>query len=190
MRSVDALTALHERVSVPRLTGPAPTPEQQQALFRAALRAPDHAYLRPWRFLVIEGQGLEALGEVFGRAALADTPDLSADTLARYQGLPLRAPLMIVAISRHQDHPKVPPIEQDLACGAAVNNMLLAAHAMGLGAVWRTGALAYHPQVHAELGLASNEQILAFLYVGHPAGERKSVPALAVESYFSSWPAA
>ena len=110
--------------------------------------------------------------------------------LARYQGLPLRAPLMIVAISRHQDHPKVPAIEQDLACGAAVNNMLLAAHAMGLGAVWRTGALAYHPQVHAELGLASNEQILAFLYVGHPAGERKSVPALAVESYFSSWPAA
>lgn len=190
MRSVDALTALHERVSVPRLTGPAPTPEQQQALFRAALRAPDHAYLRPWRFLVIEGEGLEALGEVFGRAALADTPDLSADTLARYQGLPLRAPLMIVAISCHQDHPKVPAIEQDLACGAAVNNMLLAAHAMGLGAVWRTGALAYHPQVHAELDLASNEQILAFLYVGHPAGERKSVPALAVESYFSSWPAA
>ena len=93
--SVDALRALHQRVSVPRLIGPAPDPEQQQAMFDAALRAPDHAYLRPWRFLVMQDEGLEALGELFGKAALADTPDLSADTLARTQGLPLRAPLMI-----------------------------------------------------------------------------------------------
>jgi len=186
---VDALTLLHERVSVPRLVGPAPTAEQQQAMFLAALRAPDHAYLRPWRFLVIEGSGLDALGELFGRAALADTPDLSADTLARYQGLPLRAPLMIVAISRHQEHAKVPVIEQDLACGVAVGNMLLAAHAMGLGAVWRTGALAYHPVVRRGLALEENEHILAFLYVGHPAGERKAVPALDVDRFFTRWPA-
>ncbi|MEL0167563.1 MAG: nitroreductase family protein [Pseudomonadaceae bacterium] len=186
---MDALTMLHERVSVPRLVGPAPTAEQQQAMFRAALRAPDHAYLRPWRFMVIEGDGLDALGEVFGRAALADTPDLSADTLARYQGLPLRAPLMIIAISRHQEHAKVPVIEQDLACGVAVGNMLLAAHAMGLGAVWRTGALAYHPVVRKGLALADNEQILAFLYVGHPAGERKAVPELDIDQFFSRWPA-
>ncbi|MGI3130123.1 nitroreductase family protein [Halopseudomonas pachastrellae] len=186
---MDALTALHQRTSVTRLTGPAPSAAQQQVLFRAALRAPDHAYLRPWRFLAVEGAGLNALGEVFARAALADTPDLSADALARFQGLPLRAPLVIVAISCHQEHPKVPAIEQDLACGAAVNNMLLAAHAMGLGAVWRTGALAYHPLVHEELGLADNEQILAFLYVGQPVGEPKTPPELDVTRYFSAWPA-
>ena len=79
---MDALTLLHERVSVPRLVGPAPTAEQQQAMFLAALRAPDHAYLRPWRFLVIEGSGLDALGELFGRAALADEIADSAAFLA------------------------------------------------------------------------------------------------------------
>ena len=186
--SLDALSALHQRVSVPRLVGPAPGPEQQQALFDAALRAPDHAYLRPWRFLVMQDEGLEALGALFGKAALADTPDLSADTLSRTQGLPLRAPLLIVAISCHQEHPKVPAIEQDLACGAAVSNMLIAAHAMGLGAVWRTGALAYHPVVKQGLGLAENERIIAFLYVGHPAGERKQVPQLNSADFFQRWP--
>ena len=79
--------------------------------------------------------------------------------------------------------------EQDLACGVAVGNMLLAAHAMGLGAVWRTGALAYHPVVRRGLALEENEHILAFLYVGHPAGERKAVPALDVDRFFTRWPA-
>lgn len=185
---MDALQALHERVSVPRLIGPAPTAAQRDALFKAALRAPDHAYLRPWRFLVVEGEGLEHLGELFGRAALAQTQDLSPDTLARYQGLPLRAPLMIIAIGRHIEHPKVPSIEQEMSCAVAVGNMLVAAHAVGLGAVWRTGDLAYDPIVRQGLGLADNEIIAAFLYIGHPAGMRKTVPSLEVTDFFQNWP--
>lgn len=186
---MDALQALHERVSVPRLIGPAPGAAQREALFKAALRAPDHAYLRPWRFLIVEGDSLVRLGELFGRAAQAQTRDLPPDALARYQGLPLRAPLVIIAIGRHVDHPKVPYIEQDLSCGAAVGNMLVAAHAMGLGAVWRTGELAYDPIVREGLGLAENEQIAAFLYVGHPAGMPKSVPQLEVKDFFRDWSA-
>ncbi len=186
---MDALDALHQRVSVPRLVGPAPTAAQREAMYRAALRAPDHAYLRPWRFLVIEGEGLEALGELFGRAALVQANgDLSADVLARYQGLPLRAPLLIVAICSHSEHPKVPSIEQDMACAAAVSNMLVAAHAQGLGCVWRTGDLAYDPLVREGLGLGSHETIAAFLYVGHPAGELKRIPELDPQDFFTSWP--
>lgn len=186
---MDALDALHQRVSVPRLVGPAPTKEQREALFQAALRTPDHAYLRPWRFLLIEEAGLEALGELFGQAALAKVDgDLSADVLARYQGLPLRAPLIIVAICCHVSHPKVPTIEQDMSCAAAVSNMLIAAHALGLGAVWRTGELAYDPLVRSGLGLQEHESIAAFLYVGQPAGELKRVPALEPHDFFSVWP--
>lgn len=188
---MDALEALHQRVSVPRLVGPAPSAEQREAMYRAALRAPDHAYLRPWRFLVVEDDGLMALGELFGRAALAKAGgDLSEDVLARYQGLPLRAPLLIVAICSHSEHPKVPRIEQDMACAAAVSNMLVAAHAQGLGCVWRTGDLAYDPIVMQGLGLASNETIAAFLYVGHPAGELKRVPELNPQDFFTTWPPA
>jgi nitroreductase len=186
---MDALTLLHERVSVPRLTGPAPTAEQCRALFQAALRAPDHAYLRPWRFLVVQDDGLDRLGELFGAAALNDTPDLSPDTLARYQGLPLRAPMVIVCIVNPSEHPKVPLVEQQMSCAVAVGNMLLAAHALGLGAVWRTGDLAYHPLIRQGLGLADNEQIAAYLYLGQPAGERKRVPELDPLEFFKPWPA-
>jgi nitroreductase len=185
---MDTLAALHGRVSVPRLTGPAPTDEQCQALFRAALRTPDHAYLRPWRFLVVRGQGLARLGQLFGQAALADTPDLAAEGLARFQGLPLRAPMVIVCITSPREHPKVPEVEQQMSCAVAVGNMLLAAHALGLGAVWRTGDVAYHPVIREGLGLQAGEQIAAYLYVGQPAGELKTVPELDAADFFKSWP--
>lgn len=186
---MDALTALHERVSVTRLEGPAPTPEQREVLYRAALRAPDHAWLRPWRFLVIENQGLQRLGDLFVKAALADSPGLDAVALERMRRKPERAPLLIVAVAAHREHPKVPTQEQDMSCAVAVGNMLIAAHAMGLGAVWRTGSMASHPVVRGGLGLAENEHIVAYLYVGHPAGPVKSLPRLEVSDYFETWPA-
>lgn len=185
---MDALTALHERISVTRLVGPAPTLDQREALFRAALRAPDHAWLRPWRFLVIENEGRQHLGDVFAEAALADDSALEDAALARLRRKPERAPLVVVAICSHREHPKVPVYEQDMSCAVAVGNMLIAAHAMGLGAVWRTGAMASHPIVRRGLGLADNEQITAFLYVGHPAGPGKSLPELPIADFFQSWP--
>jgi nitroreductase len=185
---MDALEALHGRVSVPRLVAPAPTLEQQQALFKAALRAPDHAWLRPWRFLVIQGAGLEALGDVFAEAALADTPDIDQEALTRVRQLPQRAPMIVVAISCHHVHDKVPVLEQDLSCAAAVSNMLVAAHAMGIGAVWRTGYLAYHQVVRRALGLGKHEQLVAFVYLGQPAGNIKALPELDPGDFFQSWP--
>lgn len=185
---MDALQALHSRVSVPRLVGPVPTPEQLQALFKAALRAPDHAWLRPWRFLLVQGAGLDALGQLFAQAALSDSPELEQAAVERMQALAQRAPMLIVAISCRQAHEKVPSIEQDLSCAAAVSNMLVAAHAMGLGAVWRTGWLAYHDVVREGLGLAAQEQLIAFLYLGQPAGNVKSLPELAPEDFFQDWP--
>ncbi|SDU15211.1 nitroreductase family protein [Halopseudomonas salegens] len=184
---MDALHALHGRVSVPRLTGPAPSPEQREQLFKAALRAPDHAWLRPWRFLVLEQPGLEQLGELFVQAALHDEPELSTERQDKLRRQPLRAPMIIVAISCRQSHPKVPASEQDLACGAAVSNMLVAAHALDLGAVWRTGEMAYHPVVRKGLGLADNEQVIAFLYLGQCLGQRKAPPELATTDFFTPW---
>lgn len=185
---MDALSALHNRVSMPRLTGPAPTAEQQEAIFKAALRAPDHAWLRPWRFLVLEGEGLEKLGELFHSAALERTGDPASPEVARARGLPLRAPMIIVAISSPRSHPKVPEAEQDMSCAVAVGNMLLAAHALGLGAVWRTGEPARDPVVTRGLGLAPGEKIVAFLYLGQSLGEGKAVPVLDSREFFRRWP--
>lgn len=184
---MDALQALHTRVSVPRLTGPAPTSEQLELLMRAALRAPDHAWLRPWRFLLLQQPGLVRLGELFAEAARRDAPDLDEQALARYRSMPMRAPMMMIAISRHTPHPKVPQAEQDMSCAVAVGNLLLAAHALGLGAVWRTGEMAQDPLVHAGLGLSAQERIIAFVYLGQPVGALKPVPELDPKDYLQLW---
>lgn len=185
---MDALSALHNRVSVPRLAGPAPSPEQQEVIFQAALRTPDHAWLRPWRFLVLEGEALNRLGDLFVDAALAGGGDPAAEAVQRARQLPLRAPMIIIVISSPKPHPKVPELEQDMSAAVAAGNMLLAAHALGLGAVWRTGEPARDRTICDGLGLSAQEKIIAFVYVGHSIGAVKSVPVLDSRNFFRRWP--
>lgn len=184
---MDALDALFNRVSVPRLVEPAPTAEQRQALFRAALRAPDHGQLRPWRFLTVEGDARVRMGELFAEALSVGNAEASAEALNKARGMPLRAPLLVVVIARLQAHAKVPESEQLLAAGCAAHGMLLAAHAQGLGAVWRTGDMAYDAHVAQGLGLSADERIVAYLYLGTPERELRQPPELAVEDFVSAW---
>lgn len=166
---MDALDALHQRVSAPKLQAPAPSQSQRQALYQAATRAADHGMMQPWRFLEVEDQGLEALGELFLEAALSDNPDLPEAAREATKSKPQRAPLILVAIASCKDNPKVPHIEQIISAGAAVQNMLNAAFAQGLGAYWRTGGMAYHPIVRQGLGLKNGEELIGFVYLGTPA---------------------
>lgn len=183
-----AIELLLERISRPMLDDPAPTEKQLDTMFRAALRAPDHARLRPWRFITVSGEGRHALGELMVKAALEDQPDLSPEAIARTRGLPLRAPTLILCVCHIQEHAKVPPVEQKMSLGAATGNLLLAAHAQGLGAMWRTGALCYHPVLAEGLELAENEVLLGFVYVGTPAGSVKKLPSLDVGDFVREWP--
>ncbi|MCQ4348717.1 nitroreductase family protein [Pseudomonas stutzeri] len=184
---MDALDALINRVSVARLGEPAPTPEQRELLLRAALRAPDHGQLRPWRFLAVEGEAREALGELFVRAELARDAQAPTAVLDKVRAMPLRAPLLMAVIACLREHPKVPESEQLLAAGCAAHGMLLAAHALGLGAIWRTGALSHDPVVHAGLGLAGNERLLGFLYMGTVQGERRTPQPLDPAEFVANW---
>jgi len=184
---MDALTALHQRVSVPRLTEPAPTPEQCHGLIKAALRAADHGNLQPWRFLVIEGDGLIQLGELFARVGMLNNPQLSDTEVDRFKSMPKRAPMIIVSIAVCQEHPKVPIIEQVISAGAATQNLITAAFAMGLGAVWRTGDLAYDPQIMAGLGLKTDEKIVGFVYLGTPLTPAGAPKSALPEDFFTVW---
>lgn len=185
---MDALDLLLNRVSVTRLCEPAPDAAQLDLLFRAALRAPDHAQLRPWRFLTVAGQDRERLGELFAAALLARQPESSLEAQQKARNMPLRAPLLVVVIARIQAHPKVPEGEQLLAAGCAAHGLLLAAHAQGLGAVWRTGEFAYDPQVAAGLGLTAQERVVGFLYLGTPEGRVREAPRLDPAAFVSAWP--
>jgi len=184
---MDALTVLHQRVSCPQLVEPAPTQHQMECIFRAVLRAADHGNLRPWRYLLIVESARKQLGELFVQAAASDSPGLSDAQKERIRAKPLRAPLIVVAIARCVDHSKVPEIEQIISTGAGVQNMLNAAYAMGIGAYWRTGSMAMHPQVTAGLGLEEGEKIVGFIYLGTPQGSLKPVPELRVSDYVETW---
>lgn len=183
----EILKQLQTRNSAPRLTEPGPDAYTQQQMFAAALRAPDHAWLQPWRFIVIEGAAREQLGEVFQESLLAAKPD--ADATARNKALnaPLRAPLLVVAVCNVREHAKVPREEQLLSTGCAAHSMLLAAESQGYAGIWRTGGYTTDAAVKLALGLIASEEIVAFLYFGTRAGPAKSLPTREVASYVSYW---
>lgn len=185
---MDALQALTSRVSVAVLDAPGPTPAQLEMLLQAALRAPDHGMVRPWRFMVIEGDDRHRFGEILCRAKQAMAPSVDAADLEKLARKPLRAPMILVAVAEVDENHRVPVIEQVVSTGAAVQNIMVAAHALGLGAMWRTGALASHPLVKQALGFSDKDEIVGFIYLGTPAGSVKAVPQASVNAYLRRFP--
>ena len=184
---MEALEALHSRSSCPRLTEPAPSAAALENIYRAALRAADHGLLRPWRFLTIRGASLERLGDLFVAASRTRDPNLTEAQAERIRQKPQRAPMILVTVSSPAEHPKVPAFEQDLSAAAATQNMLVAAYAQGVGAMWRTGDMAYDPVVREGLGLAAHEKIIGFLYLGTaPDGDRR-LAAPDPADFFQEW---
>jgi nitroreductase len=183
----DAITVLHNRVSVPRVTQPGPDDKTLAAICQAALRAADHALLRPWRFLLIRDEALQRLADLWEQAALVDNPQASAGELAAARSKALRAPLIIVGIASPREHPSVPLAEQHLSAGAALQNMLNAAYALGVGAVWRTGPMASHPVLRSGLGLQAHESLIGFLYMGTPSGPQRELKTESIDLHFKEW---
>ena len=165
----DTLALLRTRRSVAPLamTGPAPTPAQLETMLAAAARVPDHGKLAPWRFVVIEGEARNRLGEVAAEIFRADNPDADADRLALERGRFARAPLVVAVVSRAGPHVKIPVWEQELSAGAACMNFVVAANALGFVTSWITEWTAYHRGFLDRLGLAPHERIAGFIYVGH-----------------------
>ena len=142
--------------------------------------------LKPWRYQVYTGDSLNHLSYAFVNASVAESDELSAEQLTRIGNKPLRAPMVIVAIVKIVEHRKVPEIEQVLSTGASVQNLIMAAHFMNSGAIWRTGDLAFSRVLMNEIGLAEDESIAGFIYLGKEEGTKKSVPNVE-QSDFVEW---
>lgn len=176
---MDALEAVVGRRTVPVgfLGEPAPEGDVLARILAAGACAPDHGRLRPWRFIVVRGAARERLGEVFADALLARDPAAPEAALEQERMRPMRAPLLVaVAAKVDPAHPKIPAIEQILAAGAAAQNVLIAAHALGFGAKWSTGANAYDEHVKKALGLAPPDRLVGFLSLGSIEGDPPAVP--------------
>ena len=174
---MDAIEALTTRASPLALAEPAPDAGALATKLRAAARAPDHGKLKPWRFIVIAGGARDALGEVLASALRKREPYLPDSAIDKERAKPLRAPLIIVVAARPREHKSVPAVEQIIAAGAAAQNILVAAHALGFGGFWRTGNAAYDHDVKAALGLHPADAIVGFLYLGTPAAPAPPRPS-------------
>jgi nitroreductase len=163
---MQAIDALLRRRSARTLGEPAPDEGALELLLECASRAPDHGRLRPWRFIVIRGAARARLGELMADLLRRKQPSASAEALQRERQKPLRAPLIVTVAAVCDAAAKVPAIEQILAAGAAAQNMMLAATALGFGAMWKTGDAAYDEAVKAALGLRGTDAIVGFLYLG------------------------
>ena len=184
---MDAIEALTTRASPAALVAPAPDAATLQRILGTAMRAPDHGRLRPWRFIVVQGAAREAFGAVLADALLRREPAAGEATLAKERAKPLRAPLIVVVAAVLREHRGVPAIEQIVAAGAAAENILVAAHALGFGAFWRTGAPAYDDRVKRALGLKPEDAIVGFLYLGTPAAAPPPMPPADVAPHLTHW---
>jgi nitroreductase len=161
METYEAITT---RRSIPKTDGRVPSRTTIERLIRAAIAAPNHHLSEPWRFIVLTGDALTELGEAWaaGEERAGGDPD-------KVRAKALRAPVILAVIERpNRNNPKVVEIEEHHAVGAAIQNILLAAHDAGLAAMIRTGAAATLKEVRNYLRVADDEIIAGFVYIGYP----------------------
>ncbi|WP_410211274.1 nitroreductase [Aquirhabdus sp.] len=156
---------INARQSDGMLSAPAPSSHELQLAIQAALTAPDHHRLQPWRFLTVSGDARLKMGEVL-RQALIARGETDETALNKVRGQPLRAPMILVCVVDTKEHPKVPLVEQVLSMGAAIQNILLMLKALGYGSMWRTGAITESPVLKAAFGLKEHDVIAGFVYIG------------------------
>jgi nitroreductase len=188
---MDAIDLLLTRRSVKAvtLTGPGPSKAELETILRAGMRVPDHGKLAPWRFIVIEGAAREKLGELFASIYKRNNPDAKESQVQYNRDLALRAPVVVAVLSAPVIPHKIPVWEQELSAGAACQNMLIAATAMGHGVQWVTEWPAYDRDVIKALGGGEVDRIAGFLYFGTRTETPDDRPRPDFDDVVIPWPA-
>jgi nitroreductase len=166
--TMELFEAIHGRLTIGKLKQDALPREVIEKLLSAGAQAPNHYRVRPWRFIVLTGDGRKNLGDVMVASFLDRNPGLPQEALAKPRSTPLTAPVVIAVGVDKPTEPKILEIENLSAASAACQNILLAAHGLGLGAKWKTGEWARDAKVKEFLGFAPDQYIVGFIYVGYP----------------------
>jgi nitroreductase len=164
------------RRSIASLGEPAPTGEQLDGILAAATTVPDHGSLKPWRFVVVRGDGRESFGRALVDAARHDDPELPEPKADKIHGKAFLAPVLIVVIAALQPSEKVPEWEQVASASCTGYALVLAAHALGLGAVWKSANYLAGPAITSLLALEDRQRLLGWVAVGTPVKPDRRPP--------------
>jgi nitroreductase len=175
------------RSAKPReLVGPGPTAAELERILAIAARTPDHGKLHPWRFVTVAEDQRDALEAVLRQALAEEDPCASPAKHEKEHEFAHYAGQLIILVSAPVPEHKIPVWEQQLSCGAAGMNLMLAAHALGYVAGWVTGWRAYSERVRSAF-CAPGERIAGFIFIGHAGREMEDRPRPAAEEVWRKW---
>ncbi len=164
----EVLATLLDRRSTSALVEPAPTPAQIDTLLRAATTAPDHGRIRPWRFVVVTGDARERFADALEDGGRARDPGLPDGMREKLRSKAFVAPTLIAVIATPRPH-KVERWEQVASAACTGYAIVLAASALGLGAMWKSVPFTTGPLLAEMLAMGDGDELLGWVLVGTPA---------------------
>ena len=188
-RNEGALALLETRRTIAafQMAEPGPGDDEIRRIIAAAVRVPDHGKLAPWRFVLHRGEGRAALDAALAPIYAARFPNAPAPKVEqeakRFSGVPLT----IGVLSTAAEHVKIPVWEQELSAGAAIMNLMLAAHALGYAAQWLSGWCCYDREAAALLGAKPGERFAGLVAIGTPTVPPVDRPRPAYEDVVTEW---
>lgn len=187
---MDVHEAIHQRRSVGKVKTDPISRDIIEQLLEAAVVAPNHYRTGPWRFFVMTGNGRNKLGNAYAAVAEAhmrsEGLEIDEEKLHSEKNKAFRSPVIIAVACSPSDQPKVHRTEEFAAVHAAVQNMLLTAHALGLGTIWRSGDPLYHPEMKAAFELEAHEELVGLIYIGYPEAVPSRIPRKPYTDY-TTW---
>lgn len=183
-----ALSLLETRRSgKPReLVGPGPTATDLEHILTIAARIPDHGKLHPWRFITVADDQRDTFETVLRTALRNENSGATEAHFEKEHEFAHYAGQLVVLVSAPTLGHKIPVWEQELSCGAAAMNLLLASHALGYVAGWVTGWRAYSEDVRAAF-CGPDERIAGFIFIGHPANPLVERERPALDAISGQW---
>ena len=150
-----------------RLGEPGPDAAQLQAILTAAASAPDHRGLQPWRFITVPADRREALAGVFAQALLERDPQAAPHEVAKAREKGFRSPfLALLVVDADKGDADIGLAERLVSAGAAAQNVLLMATALGYGSALTAGQSVRSAVLHRFFGLRASEQAVCFVNIG------------------------
>ncbi len=184
--TAQALIATRQNVSAKRLVAPGPSHAELEALLQLAAAAPDHGQLTPWRFITIPAQQRHRLATVFAEALIDRDASASPEQCQAARDKAFRAPLLLVAIAcLGPREPDIPAAERMVSLGAAIQNLLLGAHALGYGTGLTSGQAMASPRLQALLGLGATDHPVCCINIGTVANHKPSGRVRPANSVFA-----
>lgn len=187
---MQVLEAIETRRSIGKVKDTMVPKEIIEKIIEAGTWAPNRYLTEPWRFFVISGDGRNALSQVMVDIARASGADENTEEgkrkIEKEKNKPFRAPVIIAVAAEVTENGKALRIEELGATYAAVENMLLAAHELGIAAYWKTGKACYHNKMKEFFGLKDKDEVVALIYLGYADMEKKPAPRRAI-SELTKW---